>query len=706
MFPVRVFDLTRRAAPRTPLKRYRTPILTPRDALEAISLDRIKVLSLDVFDTSVSRIFAKPHDLFLFVQSSVLKKHGINLPFADVRREAEQLARDRARQVKSRQEISLNEIYAALEELGFSGAHCALYKDEEIQAELAHAYSVPIVKEIYLKAREQNLPISFTSDMYLSNDVIQQILQSCGYNRYSFLFVSSEIQKTKATGELFQHIVGVFRQHKLITNADQIMHIGDNLQSDIQRAQQLGLGTCRVKSPIDEFQKVGLGKWPLVRRLEAFRSNEQRLNSSIIQGLFAKDWQYQGERPHNLISLRDIGFYVVGPMLYGFARWLHEQCRLHESGTLFFLARDGLIFKKAFDLLLPILNPNTKSEYIYVSRRALNFPSISKLDAEALEFLTRTWVSIPAYELLTRLGIDPAPFRADLELAFGQHNSLISPYDERPREFFRRIFTRILPSIEEERDHVIAYLKRKGLFNGKLAVCDIGYRGTMQSSIGRLAKLEGCTPEISGYYFATFKNGGENCPISGWVCDDEKPLERFTAINDHIALLELFFTAQHGTVLNILPRDREGAEAALAVPSAVELDRFIISEEIQAGALSFVQQLVENNLVPSIDIDPDLAIAGWESLTQFPSKPLLNLLAKAKHNDGPGLSSYVPIIDTLTIMELIFHPRSTLGRYRNSLWRTGSMAASSKASSLAVSLVAKLHSTASKLHRKVLALYS
>src|ERR1700683_1435337 len=95
---------------REPMNPPHAPLLEARNLIDS---GRIKLLSLDIFDTTVWRVFPAPTDLF-FALGARLVERGVLYPstsaasFAAERMEAEQTARSRR---TSDREVTLQEIY-------------------------------------------------------------------------------------------------------------------------------------------------------------------------------------------------------------------------------------------------------------------------------------------------------------------------------------------------------------------------------------------------------------------------------------------------------------------------------------------------------------------------------------------------------------------------------------------------------------------
>jgi len=661
--------------------------------LGSIRANRVKAVSFDVFDTAITRPFFEPHDLFLLVERIVNRGANTQRGFADLRIEAEQVARERAWKTAGKQEITLDDIYDMLPEFGLSAAECRVYREVELAQEVASAYPINSMARAYAAIRGLGLPVIFTSDMYLPASVIEQMLSRCGYEAFTGLWLSSAVGKTKDSGDLFTEILAALKGNGVIDTASQLLHVGDNLHSDIQQAGRLGITTYHVQKPVEQFRRSAVSQGQLDEPFEPFASGPMRLERSAVLGMAVKGWLLQDEtgetRPK--VSAYDVGWHVLGPLLYGFADWLHRRCVEQKHGTVYFLARDGLILQRAFRLFTEAHNSNIKTAYVYASRRCCYVPAIEELDAGAEEILCRTWSTVPASEFITRLGLDVAAFRPDLEAVFGRTDALVTPDDTRPRTLFARIFDRIVPIIQEERRTLTAYLAETGIFEGTAAICDIGYRGSMQAAIKKLAHLHGKEIDLVGYYFATVPFPiWEELRTHGWICDQGVPGENWMALQESIAILELFFTAPHGTIVKIAEGKDGQFEPVMVVPCKDEEARFEIARNIQSGAMAFAQEMIASGLWPHIEIDPALALRNWISMVNNPSVDVLDIFRRATHNDGFGSSSFKPIVSPVGLSDMLFKPRATLEEFSKNNWRKGSLAASSHATKAAMKLEEKL----------------
>lgn len=152
-------------------------------------IEKYDIVSFDIFDTLLKRNVKKPTDVFEYIE-----KKNNKTGFCEQRIAAEK----RARTKKNGVEVTLSDIYA---EMPYD------FSSEELEAEgellIANDWILPVYKHA-LKSKR----VIITSDMYLPEEFICQILEREGLGGYEKLYLSSSVGKTKYSGELFELIIG------------------------------------------------------------------------------------------------------------------------------------------------------------------------------------------------------------------------------------------------------------------------------------------------------------------------------------------------------------------------------------------------------------------------------------------------------------------------------------------------------------------
>lgn len=133
------------------------------------------------------------------------------------------------------------------------------------------------------------------------------------------------------------------------------MHIGDNLESDIRRARQLGIDAFFVPKALDCLIETD----PRIRKF--YKDHKDDLGASIMIGLLAA----HSEKPYQDYWF-DFGYKYAGPVIFGYMQWLDTQLKKDDIHKALFVARDGYTLEKVFNL---IKTSDVQTHYIYLSRK-------------------------------------------------------------------------------------------------------------------------------------------------------------------------------------------------------------------------------------------------------------------------------------------------------------------------------------------------
>lgn len=338
-------------------------------------------ISFDVFDTLVVRPFYKPTDLFFLLDKAYEKLQTSNVSFHTIRTEGEAGARHHYYLITGKEDITLRDIYAYINDTyGIPAEVCIHMMEEEIKLELKFLSNRNTGKELYETALLSGKQIIILSDMYLDGTVIGQILKENGYRKPDRIFVSSEAGRLKRTGSLFE-----FVKAELQVTGDRILHIGDNYECDIVKAGIHGLATIYFPKALDVFEnrvngfKTNNCSTIAVKAGGAVTDNDvftKKTGYGTMIAMVANEYFDNPFRAFHPISDFNadpwfVGYYTLGMHVMGITRWLHELLRKNDRNRLCFMARDGYLVKKAFDLYNGSLKLGYTTDYIYASRKSM-----------------------------------------------------------------------------------------------------------------------------------------------------------------------------------------------------------------------------------------------------------------------------------------------------------------------------------------------
>lgn len=646
------------------------------DLKELIS--SVSLVSFDIFDTAILRAVQKPVDLFLIVAEQFTQNTDIIIDdFKGKRIQAEKISRDQVWEAQQHTEVTLDEIYESLTnnfDVPYQDAQ--QLKHLELEIERQCCLQNPFMFELYQYCRAQGKNIIFTSDIYLPEELIQSILNNAGYKHYEYLFVSSFHNKTKSTGVLFQHVLDTFD-----CEGDDILHIGDNYQTDVKMAQKFGINAFYYEKCLD----VALKNKSFLTKQQTVLAGVPALEGSIyLATIINHSFPYRQNTAISMPAEKDFwytqGYEKIGIFYLGFASWLMTQLQKDSMEKVYFLSRDGFIMQKVYEKLKNTgFSCSASSEYLYASRRALNVPSIQTLDDQDINFLISGTSRITVKAFLSRIGLDAMCYQQQcLQAGFESIEHIVNTGKdyEQLRQLFKLLEGTIKSVATEEIQALHAYFKQKGLLDcKKVAFVDIGWHGSLQRSLKKLLALMGAEPEIKGYYLGTFPPAQDivrqGHPMSAYLCEQGEPDSLYQFIQQCVEIFELIHGAPHGSVIKMQNRNEE-----LSCVFDQDIDKngkWKKVEKIQQGALDFIDDYLKAwSLLKHKVVNKELAIAPIGRLLAHPGKQEAINYGNLEHAEGYG-DVYIKrfIAKPQNLLLKLFMPHKLLRDYRQSFWRVG-----------------------------------
>ena len=272
------------------------------------------IISFDVFDTAIFRKVEKPIDVFVLMSGEM----GLN-DFADIRKKAEQFARNIKEKTEGTREITLKDIYDVLEK---RFAIEKKWMSREIELELEVSMPNEYIKRVYTRLVELGKTIVFMTDMYLPMDVIKKLLEKNGYVKYDHVFLSNECSKRKGDSSLQLELLRHYPDKRIV-------HIGDNYDTDIIKSKEVGIDG--VYNPDSHF----VFKEP---ELENIAGSIYRavIQTNMNNGLWDENIYYSH------------GFRVGGILTAGFCDFINRIVVEKRIDKILFCSRDGFIINKIY----------------------------------------------------------------------------------------------------------------------------------------------------------------------------------------------------------------------------------------------------------------------------------------------------------------------------------------------------------------------
>lgn len=596
----------------------------------ALERPEIRAVTFDVFDTLIRRPTEAPADVFKFLELTALQlSDGLTEDFARFRTMAEV----ETRAGSTRGEITLDEIYETLG--GYYGLTPDLLerlKKAEIDYERSLVTARPSGRKFFDKALTRGVPVHLISDMYLSVEVVETMLRDAGYSDYGKLFLSSHYGVRKKEGDLFDRVV-----EEIGIPARFLLHVGDNRIADVEQAEKRGLTSFRIPRAIDRMRAN-----PIYQELFPPRSGAGEKARSAIAGLLAREL-FETEAPkdpsHFQGSAYHLGYAGIGPLLVGYVNWLEREAVRDGVSRLYFLAREGWILKRVYDVLRHEDAP--PSSYLYASRRSTRVAAL-KTRGDVLALASQPFKAGVALDALleSRFGLKPTALDSEVLRQFGyerQDVPLESTAPERVRlsQLCSALAPTLLVIAAEERDAYLGYLEREGfLSESRPAVVDVGWRANIQGALGLLRGAP-----LDGYYYALLP-GAELWIARGHRAHSYSGPASSTGHPSHVLanrhLVEYLLCHQEPSLI----RYRREDERLLPVFREEEghASRRALIEEVHRGAERFAGDLART--FPSrrhdLWIDPFLAERVLASFLRRPHAEDARLLLGHSFEDALG----------------------------------------------------------------------
>lgn len=558
--------------------------LTPDEVLEKVRETNCNIISFDVFDTLIKRNVAHPADVFSILEVHYIKNYGFKKNIKQLRIEAEH----RANAMSHKEDVTLDDIYSFLE--GASEEEKEWLKIEEIKLEKALCQRNNAMWQVYQECLIKGKKVFIVTDMYLPANVIIEILHSAGYYGWSAFYLSSEQNARKSTGRLFKKII-----NEQGVSPDEVLHIGDALRGDFIIPKQQGINALllRRENPNTAFfneKQAGI---------------QYNVFSSFISNNCPVDYSY----------FETIGYEVVGPLLYGYCKWLYKKLKREDIKKVFFLAREGYLLQKAFETFSP---EGIKHYVIKVSRHATAIPLLYKANSleDVLERITVTRANFTVGNLLESCGINRRDIITLLKGSIFSINSQIDTLADDERQALFALIKPYIDEISKQQNNLIHGYLDQFDFNGKVAVCDVGWHGTIQNA------LQDINPnvDILGYYIGKKEKKGKRKSKSEAFLFDEPDFnhEIEKEIMSAPDLFELFFLSTDGSAMSYEKQNDEYICIQGTPEQSVNNAKQIV--DLQNAALKFIKDFKTTDTALALKITPESCEAAYSKFVNPPSK--------------------------------------------------------------------------------------
>lgn len=581
------------------------------EIMKEISNSKIKCVSFDMFDTLVQRPVLEPEDIFHLIGNIIGES-----PFFEKRRVA---AQERAVLLKDYYTayITLEDIYKHYQIMfGTSEEEIQKIMKTEIEVESKLLFSRRSIKKIYDYAVLKGKKIIVVTDMYLPLDVLKEILKKNGYEKWHKIYVSCEENATKRSGELYDKALADLKEIGIYEN--NIIHLGDNHNSDIEVAQTKGIKAIHIPSASSCFKECAR-----LVTIEKWKSTIYPSSQTMMLGLYAciafDDPFVEFDRNSRYNGDATLLGEFIAPFLIAFCLWLIDQVNEDGIDLLTLVWRDGFLPEKIIDLLRPYVKTEIpKIEKTYLNR-ALRYSFAANKRGRFFDSMYQ-WSLNPHMSIEEFAQSIMNCYTDEEKIAvytIFADNGYTSVYDEigevEKYNWFIHELEPLFFKMHEESREILS--EKITSLNGakKLGLFDIGYRGTVSRFLEETFGIESTTyhmlgtmgihEKVDGVCLKSFVTYSQNI-----VQNTKNTLHKF---------MELIISEQ---IPGIMRYKKSGNTVQEIRDPLFEVDNHVI--EIQNGILLYASLFTGlfGEYIPYLNIDRNVLFTMVTSLLSSPNK--------------------------------------------------------------------------------------
>jgi predicted HAD superfamily hydrolase len=620
-----------------------------------------KILSIDVWDTLIRR---KTHPDASKLKSaahlSLFYREKLKKPFRskwDILHQRQAIEKVFADQNMGYGEYNIHAVLAHLIRTVIDldcpnelNALATLLTEIEFNHELQNTYPDPYIKEFLLDfERERTV---FLSDFYFDSCYIWKLLTKNGLD--SLIqdgFSSCEINANKRSGSAFLYLLDYYG-----VGPEDVIHIGDNYSSDILQARKLNIQSIHY-----------LPQEPHSIRLQT----EERFLSrpESIKAIISKNF----ESNINLEKMNKSPAFSFGkrcsPLFIGFILFMSEIIEKNKLEKVYFFTREGEFFLKLWNLFTSNVYSNTNKVEV-ITGTLLEVSRLStfcaSLENVSLNEFMRLWNQYSTQSLssfVKSLGFEEEDFiQFSLKYGIPIDEDVQYPWlDKRIHALFQDSeFVKTLSNKSyNDRSLLDLYLTSKNWDKGfqKIAIVDIGWRGTIQDNIARIRP----NSEITGIYFGLQKFLNEQPPNvkkHGFLADFNKDSANSISLSN-VSIFEMMCNSPNGSVMRYNCYDNNKIAAVRNIDIDENKTFSCFTDDFQAGVLSGVSDcidIIQTDVMTSEDFLAE-SEAIWSIIQTQSDDVLSNAFQSLSHNETFGVGEFVNVnknISWITLLKSVF----------------------------------------------------
>jgi FMN phosphatase YigB (HAD superfamily) len=635
-----------------------------------------ELLSLDIFDTLLWRRVAKPTDLFEILgqrlaDDGFLAAGCTPALFAQLRIRAETLARLRENARSESLEVSIWQIYQQFPEDAVASVDHKDLVELELRCERDLTVADLQIVEWCLRTTEAHgIPIVATSNTYFSASQLRQLCDrpSMADLPIQEFFSSSDHGTGKAQG-LFLEVA-----RQMHVAPEHILHIGDDEDADVISAEAAGVlglhyGLAEEDDLSDVLEREGIAGPPTHMSSWCDARQGDHGLTALRTRLFLKLQDPARPAANDVCTLA--GATVFGPVLTGFAEWVHDRAATLGLTKLLCPMREGRYLKHLLDGAAGYLGSELPAEVVWVSREACARASIfDGSRAELMAAFTNRRGETPLERLAESIGLPPESVTDFDRSYFDERDDeepigdLASAKTGRSERFLEFVAGRPdLVAIAQERSErrrraLVGHVKAAIGDADDVALVDVGWSGSVQTALANILAREDIAVRLHGLYMintsATLDKLLSGNHMEAFLGDAGSAPGDMRPILRSPELIEQSCMSDDGSVLEI---DEDGTPLLQnrLIPSWQVEQRELVQEGVVAFQHAWAVHRLEGPAnAPSLTSAQRQLLRILSRFVGYPTAEEAKVFGRWRHEQNYGSSAIEPLIST-TYLRFLRH---------------------------------------------------
>jgi hypothetical protein len=462
----------------------------------------------------------------------------------------------------------------------------------------------------------------FVSDMYLASEEI------------GFLIDRPEMADLAGAEVISSADIGLGKEHGLWqvlperwgVSPAAIVHVGNNPLADVSAPRTAGVTAvywAELPERLQDIVRAEACHTAADARLRLASADDGGLTAMRGRAAFSA-----AAADHEDDVAWETGSAVLGPVMTGFAEWIHQRTAELGITRALCVMREGRLLKELIESVTPSRrNPSLGCELLWASRAAIGRANIAQANAaELIAAFSRARIPSVA-EAARTLGIElyAVPGGAKMAEDAAQHAG--------NRAVLERFLSAVLSSpalvaqvrerATRRRANFVAHLRDAlGGASGDVAYIDVGFSGSNQENLQKIIDAEGLGVRLHGLYLMA-----DPCPqdrllrgirIEGFLSSPGDPLpHEVIELDRNRLLLELLLLSEDGSTLEI---DDEGRPvfAPNPEPEDQRVQRRAVHDGIRAYQSHVNRYRLDHDGTDLAAVDP---LVGRRILERFLVEP-------------------------------------------------------------------------------------